>query len=37
MVIYGGNTTGNSSEIHRKYDGNMTGNSVAGTTVETQQ
>ena len=28
MVIYGGNTTGNSSEIHRKYDGNMTGNTT---------
>ena len=28
MVIYGGNSAGNSSEIHRKFIGNMTGNTT---------
>ena len=28
MVIYGGNTEGNSSEILREYYGNLTGNSL---------
>jgi hypothetical protein len=28
MVIYGGNTTGNTTEILRKFIGNMTGNTT---------
>ena len=28
MVIYSGNTEGNSSEILREYHGNLTGNSL---------